>query len=217
MWCEGQAGITRLECSKGHLTRTESLSHFLKRPYDRAIPLLGIYSEPKFKKYMHSSFTATLFTIARTWKQLISPSAEVWVGDFPSSPVIKTPPSISEDECFLFLMGELRSHMPWSTAKKNQTNKNPRDMDEEVVVHIDSGIFSSVQFSRSVVSDSLQPHESQHARPPCPSPTPGVYSNPCPSSRWCHPTISSSVIPFSSCHKKEETNAICRDMLLRWC
>ena len=59
--------------------------------------------------------------------------------------------------------------------------------------------FSSVQFSRSVMSDSLRPHESQHARPPCPSPTPGVYSNSCPSSRWCHPAISSSVIPFSSC------------------
>ena len=59
--------------------------------------------------------------------------------------------------------------------------------------------FSSVQFSCSVVSDCSWPHESQHARPPCPSPTPGVYSNPCPSSRWCHPTVSSSVIPFSSC------------------
>ena len=60
-------------------------------------------------------------------------------------------------------------------------------------------LFSSVQFSLSVVSDSLRPHESQHARPPCPSPTPGVYSNSCPSSRWCHPAISSSVIPFSCC------------------
>ena len=59
--------------------------------------------------------------------------------------------------------------------------------------------FSSVQFSHSVVSDSLRPHESQHARPPCSSPTPGVYSNSCPSSRWCHSTISSSVVPFSSC------------------
>ena len=59
--------------------------------------------------------------------------------------------------------------------------------------------FSSVQFSRSVVSDSLRPHESQHTRPPCLSPTPGVYSNSCPSSRWCHPAISSSVAPFSSC------------------
>ena len=57
----------------------------------------------------------------------------------------------------------------------------------------------SVQFSHSVVSDSLRPHESQHARPPCPSPTPGVHSNSRPSSQWCHPTISSSVVPFSSC------------------
>ena len=60
-------------------------------------------------------------------------------------------------------------------------------------------MFSSVQFSRSVVSDSLWPHESQHARPPCPLPTPGVYLNSCPSSRWCHPAIWPSVIPFSSC------------------
>ena len=57
---------------------------------------------------------------------------------------------------------------------------------------------SSVQFSRSAAFDSLRPHESQHTRPPCPSPTPSVYSNSCPSSRWCHPAISSSVIPFSS-------------------
>ena len=57
----------------------------------------------------------------------------------------------------------------------------------------------SVQFSHSVVSDSLRPHESQHARPPCPSPTPGVHSNSCPSSWWCHAPISSSVVPFSSC------------------
>ena len=60
-------------------------------------------------------------------------------------------------------------------------------------------LWDSVQFSCSVVSNSLQPHESQHTRPPCPSPTPGAYSNPCPSSRWCHPAISSSITPFSSC------------------
>ena len=59
--------------------------------------------------------------------------------------------------------------------------------------------FSSVQFSRSVVSDSLWPHELQHARPPCPSPTPGVHPNSCSSSPWCHPTVSSSVVTFSSC------------------
>ena len=60
-------------------------------------------------------------------------------------------------------------------------------------------IVSSVWFSRSVVSNSLPSHEPQHARPPCPSPTPGVHPNPCPLSRWCHPTILSSVVPFSSC------------------
>ena len=59
--------------------------------------------------------------------------------------------------------------------------------------------FSLVQFSRSVISDSLQPHELQHTRPPCPSPTPRVHPNPCPLCWWCHPTISSSVGPFSSC------------------
>ena len=59
--------------------------------------------------------------------------------------------------------------------------------------------FSSVQFSHSAVSDSLWPHGLQHTRPPCPSPTPRVYSNSCPLNWWCHPTISSSVIPFSSC------------------
>ena len=57
--------------------------------------------------------------------------------------------------------------------------------------------FSSVQFSCSVMSNSLQPHELQHARPPCPSPSSGVYSNSCPLRRWCHPIISSSVVPFS--------------------
>ena len=63
--------------------------------------------------------------------------------------------------------------------------------------HITS--VQSVQFSRSVMSDSLRPHESQHARPPCPLPTSGVHSDSHPSSQWCHPAISSSVVPFSSC------------------
>ena len=66
------------------------------------------------------------------------------------------------------------------------------------VWYYDSRIRSD-QISRSVMSDSLQPHESQHARPPCPSPTAKAYSDSCPSSQWCHPTISSSVMTFSSC------------------
>ena len=61
--------------------------------------------------------------------------------------------------------------------------------------------FSSVQFSHSVVSDSLRPHESQHTKPPCPSPTPGVHSDSRPSSQWCHPAISSSVVAFFSCRQ----------------
>ena len=69
----------------------------------------------------------------------------------------------------------------------------------KVQCYKEQNCFSSVQFSHSVVSDSLQPHESQHARPPCPSQTPGVHSNSCPLSRWCHPAISSSVVPFFSC------------------
>ena len=64
--------------------------------------------------------------------------------------------------------------------------------------HVVLGL-SSVQFSRSVMSDSLRPHESQHARPPCPSPNTGVHSDSCPSNPWCHPAISSSVVPFFSC------------------
>ena len=68
-------------------------------------------------------------------------------------------------------------------------------------------MYSSVQFSRSDMSDSLRPHELQHTRPPCPSPTPGVNTNSCPSSRWCHPDVSSSVVPFSSCPKSLPASA----------
>ena len=75
----------------------------------------------------------------------------------------------------------------------------------------------SVQFSRSVVSDSLQPHESQHDRPPCPSPTPGVHSNSRPSSQWCHLAISSSVIPFSSCPQSLPTSkSFPKSQLFAW-
>ena len=68
----------------------------------------------------------------------------------------------------------------------------------KILLSLTKSPFSSVQFSCSVVSDSLRPHESQHARPPCPSPTPGVHSNSRPLSQWCHPAILSSVVPFSS-------------------
>ena len=74
-----------------------------------------------------------------------------------------------------------------------------KDDSHLILIGKNSFMLSSVQFSHSVVSDSLRPHEPQHARPPCPSPTPGVYPNSCSLSQWCHPTISSSVVPFTSC------------------
>ena len=76
--------------------------------------------------------------------------------------------------------------------------KHLRSLPLLLLIIVWSQLFSSVQFSRSVVSDSLRPHESQQARPPCPSPTPGVHPDSHPSSQWCHPAISSSVVPFSS-------------------
>ena len=87
-------------------------------------------------------------------------------------------------------IGSQRVGHDWATS----------DSDSDTICNLDAYLFfMSVQFSRSVVSDSLQPHGLQHAWPPCPSPTSGVYSNSSPLSQWCYPTISSSVIPFLSC------------------
>ena len=84
-------------------------------------------------------------------------------------------------------------------GRKVMTNLDSILKRREIALSTKVHIVSSVQFSRSVTSESLRSHESQHARPPCPSSTPRVYSNSCPSSRWCHPAISSSVVLFSSC------------------
>ena len=79
-------------------------------------------------------------------------------------------------------------------------------------------IVPMFQFSHSVISDSSRPHELQQTRPPCPSPTPGVHPNPCPSSRWCYPTISSSVVPFSSCPQSFPASGLFNEsaLLIRW-
>ena len=92
--------------------------------------------------------------------------------------------------------GHYCNHSLWTGKKKKP--RSQRMKKKWLVTYPWPHIFSSVQFSRSVVSDSLWSHGLQHARPPCPSPTPRVHPNPCASSRWCHPTISSSVVPFSS-------------------
>ena len=91
-----------------------------------------------------------------------------------------------ENLCFLW-----DTFCPWGLY--------PADYTQLMLIDVFLLAGSSVEFSRSVVSDSLRPHESQCARPPCLSPTPGVHSDSRPSSQWCHPAISSSVVPFSSC------------------
>ena len=94
------------------------------------------------------------------------------------------------------------SAIPWTAAFQAPPSMGFSRQEYWTGVPLPSAnLFKSIfsQFSHSVVSDFLRPHESQHARPPCPSPTPGVHSNSCPSSRWCHPSISSSVVSFSSC------------------
>ena len=84
----------------------------------------------------------------------------------------------------------------WPYLKSSRMKESPGWWSRKT---LSSPPFSSVQFSRSVMSDSLRPHEPQHTRPPYPSPTARVYPNPCPLSWWCLPTISSSVVPFPSC------------------
>ena len=98
--------------------------------------------------------------------------------------------------------------LEWVAISSSRGSSPHRDQTQVSCVFYIAGRFlpteilgkpvSAVQFSSSVVSDSLQPHGLRHARPPCPSPTPRFYSNACPLSRWCHPTISSSIVPFFS-------------------
>ena len=82
---------------------------------------------------------------------------------------------------------------------QENSSKNEEEVHWEAITGLVHTDYYCFQFSSSVMSNSLRSHESQHTRPPCPSPTPGVHSDSCPSSPWCHPAISSSVVPFSSC------------------
>ena len=93
----------------------------------------------------------------------------------------------------------------------------PHSLAVQTLTSVSSSVqFSSVQFSSSVVSDSLWTHGLQHARPPCPSPTPRVYPNSWPLSRWCHPTTSSSIIPFSSCPQSFPGSGSFQMLFMRW-
>ena len=126
-------------------------------------------------------FMAALYIIARTWKQPRCPSADEWIRKLWYICTMECYSAIKNNtfESVLMRWMKLELYTEWSKPER----KTP----------------IQYQFSRSVMSKSLRPHESQNARPPCPSPTPGVHSDSRPSSPWCHPAISSSVVPFSSC------------------
>ena len=89
--------------------------------------------------------------------------------------------------------------IPWTEEPGRYSPWGCKELDTNERLLYFTLIWPSVEISCSVMSDYLQPHESKHSRPPCPSPTPRVHWNSCPSSWWCHPAISSSVVPFSSC------------------
>ena len=130
-------------------------------------------------------------------------------GDMGALPILA--PVIGCTLCLNCLLPKLHLFLThWNSFSSNLLMKDPSIwLVFPELIHVFKGCvhslypwrnsLSSVQFSRSVVSNSLRPHELQHARPPCSSPTPRVHSNSCPSSQWCHPAISSSVVPFSSC------------------
>ena len=116
--------------------------------------------------------------------------------------------------CCYFIIWDIkfRNSFGFFASYRTHEQKQRCDIERETLLFmLQTMVFlsfiSSVQFSRSVVSDSLRPHESQHARPPCPSPTPGVHSDSRPLSQWCYPSISSSVIPFSSCPNPSQSQS----------
>ena len=126
-------------------------------------------------------FIAALFIIARTWKQPRFSSADEWIRKLWYIYTMEYYSAIKNNPIESVLMRWMKLE-PIIQSEVSQKEKHQYSI-------------SWVQFSRSVVSDSLRPHESQHGRPPCPSPTPGVHSDSRPSSWWCHPAISSSVVP----------------------
>ena len=118
----------------------------------------------------------------------------------------------------VFLLGEFHGHRrlvgysPWSHKQSDTTDWLTLWLSLQRIINT----FSWVQCSRSVGSKSLQPHESQHTKPPCPSPTPAVHSNSGASSRWCHPAISSSVVPFSSCPNPSQHQGLFQEVNFVW-
>ena len=165
-----------------------------------------------------SAFICEMYDYRLHFSWMSNSLAHTWIRSLLSisltSPLPRTPPSCTI--CLLFLLSiPARAGLYWVLLVVLLILLTPlqQNSDLDRCVHLrgwteglsyiplclDTKSNHSVQFSCSVMSESLQPHGLQHARPPCPSPTPRVYSNSCPLSWWCHPTVSFSVIPFSSC------------------
>ena len=154
-------------------------------------------------------WVAISFCNAWKWKVKVKSLSRVWLLATPWTAAYQAPLSMG------FTRQEYWSGLPLASPLAQATGKQPTSTRKtgfpvSLASHLGqrqqgfpyirfSSKRNSVQFSRSVVSDSLWPHGLQHGRLPCPSPTPGAYSNTSPSSRWCHTTISSSIVPFSSC------------------
>jgi len=149
-------------------------------------------------------FITALFIIVRTWKQPRCPSAEEWIRKLWYIYTVEYYSAIKKDtfESVLMRWMKLELIIQSEVSQKEKTSVQYQ--------------FSSVQFSHSVMSDSLRPHESQHTRPPCPSPTPRVHSDSRPSSQWCHPAISSSVVPFSCSQSLPASGSFPMSQLFSW-
>ena len=132
------------------------------------------------------ALAGSFFTTSATWESQSAPLPILITSSYYIRHLNNIPSDINLTGDFAF-------------SVKNLKNKNTSEAKRIFGNDDFSKKKKRVQFSRSVVPDSLQPHESQYAMPPCPSPTPGVHPKPCPLSRWCHPTISSFAVPFSSC------------------
>ena len=128
-------------------------------------------------------------------------------------------PCFGQDWYYTLAPGRCCGIINWSEKDANEESIAPL-MELFIVplfpVSVSIAAFSSVQFSRSVVSNSFRPHESQHARPPYPSPTPRVHSDSRPLSQGCHPAISSSVVPFSSCPQSLPASVFSKSQLFAW-
>ena len=142
------------------------------------------------------------------WLRPCAPTAGS-LGSIPGQGTRSHMPQLEESLCCnqRSCMLQWRSEIPCATAETRYSHTKRKKVENGATgkwncfLHLKASemIVRSDQISCSAVSDSLPPHESQHARPPCPSPTPGVHWDSHPSSQWCHPAISSSVVPFSSC------------------